>query len=55
MNKKKTVGYTLVMLGIAVATVVAVTGWHERECRLANHSVLWSVEHHDRAQHIGCQ
>jgi ABC-type phosphate transport system substrate-binding protein len=37
MNKAKTLGYSLVMLAIAVITVAIVMGWHGQECRLANH------------------
>jgi hypothetical protein len=37
MNKPKTLGYSLLMVAIAVITVATVMGWHGQECRLANH------------------
>jgi hypothetical protein len=36
MNKAKTLGYSLLMVAIAVITVTTVMKWHGQECRLAS-------------------
>jgi hypothetical protein len=36
MNKAKTLGYSLLLLAIAVITVTTVMEWHRKECRLAS-------------------
>jgi hypothetical protein len=36
MNKPKTLGYSLLMVAIAVITVATVMEWHGKECRLAS-------------------
>jgi hypothetical protein len=36
MNKAKTLGYSLLMVAIAVITVTTVMKWHGEGCRLAS-------------------